>query len=118
MLSNASQFHVAPSAIIQRPLRLLEWCSRLEIAYTFSPNFLMAQICRELVAAPQDPAASLDLSQMIAFISGGEAVPVGTAVEFTDILERCGTPRNVLRAGFGMSETGVSSPGSWTSHVR
>ncbi|KIP03659.1 hypothetical protein PHLGIDRAFT_229718 [Phlebiopsis gigantea 11061_1 CR5-6] len=104
---NAHQFHVAPSAIIQRPLRLLEWCSRLEIAYTFSPNFLMAQICRELVAAPQDPAASLDLSQMIAFISGGEAVPVGTAVEFTDILERCGAPRNVLRAGFGMSETGA-----------
>ena len=67
----------------------------------------MAQICREVVASPY-PAGSLDLSHMIAFISGGEAVPIKTAIEFADILERYGVPRNVLRAGFGMSETGVS----------
>lgn len=68
----------------------------------------MAQICRELVASPRYPAGSLDLSQMIAFISGGEAVPIKTAIEFTDVLELYGAPRNSLRAGFGMSETGVS----------
>lgn len=102
-----SQYHVAPPAIIQRPLNLLEWCSRLRIAYTFSPNFLMAQICREVAASPY-LAGSLDLSQMIAFISGGEAVPIKTAIEFADVLERYGAPRHSLRAGFGMSETGVS----------
>nr|WJZ49095.1 polyporic acid synthetase [Hapalopilus rutilans] len=106
---NANQYHVAPSVIIQRPLNLLEWCSRLQIAYTFSPNFLMAHICRELSASSQsNPIAGfLDLSHMIAFISGGEAVPIKTAVEFADVLERYGAPRNSLRAGFGMSETGA-----------
>ena len=38
-----SQFHVSSMAIIQRPINLLEWCSKLTITYTFSPNFLIAQ---------------------------------------------------------------------------
>jgi acyl-CoA synthetase (AMP-forming)/AMP-acid ligase II len=47
---------------------------------------------------------------MMAFISGGEAVPVKTAVEFTNILERFGAPRDALRGGFGMTETCVGGP--------
>ena len=50
---------------------------------------------------------ALDLSNMRVFISGGEAVPIKTAVEFSDIIERYGAPRDSLRAGFGMTETGV-----------
>ncbi|KAI8970542.1 acetyl-CoA synthetase-like protein [Trametes punicea] len=103
---NASQYHVSPSAVLQRPLRLLGWCSRYRIGYTFSPNFLIAQICRDLDSNPL-PSHALDLSPLAAFISGGEAVPMRTAVAFADILERFGAPRNVLRAGFGMSETGA-----------
>ena len=49
----------------------------------------------------------MDLSCVKVLISGGEAVPTKTAVEFTAILEELGAPRNALRAGFGMTETGV-----------
>ncbi|KAG6853538.1 putative NRPS-like protein biosynthetic cluster [Blastosporella zonata] len=104
--ADASQFHVSPTAIIRAPRNLLSWCSKLKISYTFSPNFLLAQICRDVTAAPYQDNA-LDLSSVRAFISGGESVPVGTAVDFTQILERFGAPRNVLRGGFGMTETGA-----------
>ena len=101
-----SQYHVAPSAIIHRPRNLLEWCSRLGITYSFSPNFLIAQLCRDVAASPY-ASGTLNLSSLAAFISGGEAIPIKTAIEFADIIENFGAPRNALRAGFGMSETGV-----------
>ncbi|THH29961.1 hypothetical protein EUX98_g4225 [Antrodiella citrinella] len=104
--SNANQYHVAPTAIISKPRSLLEWCHRYRITYTFSPNFLLAQICREVAAAPYN-AQDLDLSAVRAFISGGESVPIKAAVEFSDIIERHGAPRSSLRGGFGMTETGA-----------
>ncbi|KAG6856817.1 putative NRPS-like protein biosynthetic cluster [Tephrocybe sp. NHM501043] len=104
--ADASQFHVSPTAIIRTPRNLLDWCSKLRISYTFSPNFLLAQICRDVTVEPYQDIA-IDLSSVRAFISGGESVPVRTAVDFTEILERFGAPRNVLRGGFGMTETGA-----------
>ncbi|THH33267.1 hypothetical protein EUX98_g929 [Antrodiella citrinella] len=104
--ADANQYHVAPSAIISRPRNLLEWCHSYHITYTFSPNFLLAQICREVAATPYDKK-DLDLSNIRALISGGESVPVTTAVAFADIIERHGAPRSALRAGFGMTETGA-----------
>ncbi|EKM53130.1 uncharacterized protein PHACADRAFT_197555 [Phanerochaete carnosa HHB-10118-sp] len=104
LAANARQYHVIPSAVIQRPRGLLEWCSRYQITYTFSPNFLIAQLCRDVAVSPYELGA-LDLSALVAFISGGEAVPIKTAVAFADLLELFGAPRNALRVGFGMSET-------------
>ena len=78
----------------------------MQISYTFSPNFLLGQICRDFSKAQN--AKAMDLSCVKVLISGGEAVPTKTAVEFTAILEGLGAPRNALRAGFGMTETGVS----------
>ncbi|OJT07761.1 Polyketide synthase PksJ [Trametes pubescens] len=106
LAANAIQYHVSPSAIIHRPFNLLEWTSRFGITYSFSPNFLIAQLCRDQTVATT-PAGALDLSALVAFISGGEAVPLKTAIEFANLLERFGAPRNALRAGFGMSETGA-----------
>lgn len=96
---------MSPPAVIRNPRNLLEWTSKYKITYTFSPNFLIAQIVRDLSASP--PAGSLDLTSVKAFISGGEAVPVKTAVELTNILTQHGARRDVLRAGFGMTETCV-----------
>jgi len=96
---------VAPIAIIKTPINLLKWTSKYSITYTFSPNFLISQIIRDFVSLL---TSTLDLSSIRAFISGGEAVPVRTAVEFANILARFGAPRDVLRAGFGMTETCVS----------
>ncbi|KAI0635108.1 AMP-dependent synthetase and ligase [Trametes polyzona] len=106
LAANAIQYHVSPAAIVQRPFNLLEWCSWYRISYSFSPNFLIAQLCRDPHVGAT-PSRALDLSSLVAFISGGEAVPIKTAIEFADLLERFGAPRNALRAGFGMSETGA-----------
>jgi thioesterase domain-containing protein len=100
-----SQWHVSPAAIIRNPLNLLKWASTLNITYTFSPNFLLASILRDLPTASYEE--SLDLCNLQALISGGEAVPFKTAVAFADVLETFGARRDVLRAGFGMSETGA-----------
>lgn len=45
----------------------------------------------------------------MAVISGGEAVPIKTAVAFADLIGQLGARRDVLRAGFGMSETAAGS---------
>nr|UVV38562.1 polyporic acid synthetase CorA [Terana caerulea] len=105
---NGSQYHASSTAVLPQARNLLEWCSRYRITYTFSPNFLVAQICREVALAPFD-SKTLDLSRLDAFISGGEAVPIKTAVDFADLIESFGARRDVLRAGFGMSETGAGS---------
>ncbi|KAH9896814.1 AMP-dependent synthetase and ligase [Cubamyces lactineus] len=104
LAANADQYHISSSAIVQRPRLLLELCSTYRITYTFSPNFLIAQICRELSPSSLPPDA-FDFSALVAFISGGEAVSVKTAIAFANLLEAFGAPRNALRAGFGMSET-------------
>ncbi|KAF9446751.1 acetyl-CoA synthetase-like protein [Macrolepiota fuliginosa MF-IS2] len=103
LMANAWQYHVSPAAIIRNPRNLLEWTSKYQVTYTFSPNFLIAQLVRDFTSSV--PINPLDLSSVRAFISGGEAVPVKTAVEFTDILTQLGARRDVLRAGFGMTET-------------
>lgn len=105
LTQNLRQYHISPAAIVRSPRLLLELSSKLQISYTFSPNFLLAQILRDVSATPIQE--DLNLSRFRALISGGEAVPLQTAVSFADLLERYGAPRNALRAGFGMSETGV-----------
>jgi acyl-CoA synthetase (AMP-forming)/AMP-acid ligase II len=99
------QYHISPAAVVHRPRRLLEWCSEFRITYTFSPNFLLAQIIQDAKRTPFD--SSTKLESLASIISGGESVPVGTAVAFADLLEESGARRNALRAGFGMTETAV-----------
>ncbi len=103
-----SQYHISASAVIRNPRILLTLCSQLRISYSFSPNFLLAQICRSVSETPFDEG-SLELSRLVALISGGESVPTNIAISFADIIERFGARRDVLRAGFGMTETGVRS---------
>lgn len=108
------QYQVSPSHVIRKPRNLLDWCSKYRVTHTFSPNFLLAQMCRDptivsLTSAPVDSSSpqNIDLSSLRVFVTGGEANPVKTAVEFSDLIEKFGAPRTTLRAAFGMTETGV-----------
>jgi thioesterase domain-containing protein len=98
-----SQWHVSPSAVIRNPLNLLKWTSKLNITFTFSPNFLLAAILRDLSNASFDEP--LNFCNLRALVSGGEAVPFRTAVAFADVMETLGARRDVLQIGFGMTET-------------
>ena len=51
----------------------------------------------------------IDLSHLKAFISGGEANPVDTAQRLTKQLWLYGTQGEVIRPGFGMTETCAGS---------
>jgi len=101
----ARQYHVSPSAVIRNPRNLLDWFSKYRVTNSFSPNFLLAQICRDRTLG--QPSDNLDLSSLRVIVTGGESNPVKTAMEFTDILEKFGAPRTTLKAAFGMTETGV-----------
>ena len=100
-----SQWHASPSATTRNPRNLIQWISTLRITFTFSPNFLLAQILRDVSATPLSPTT--DLSHLRALITGGEASPLSTAIAFSDLVEHFGGQRDVLIAGFGMSETGT-----------
>jgi thioesterase domain-containing protein len=90
--------------ISRNPLTLLKCLSKYRITYTFSPNFLLAAILRDLPHASFDEP--VDLSNLRAFISGGEAVPVETAIAFADMMEeKFGARRDVLQSAYGMTET-------------
>ncbi|THH01471.1 hypothetical protein EW026_g1235 [Hermanssonia centrifuga] len=106
LFADASQYHISASAVIRNPRILLTLCSQLRVSYSFSPNFLLAQICRSVSESPFDEG-SLDLSRLVAVISGGESVPTNIAISFANIIEHFGARRDVLRAGFGMTETGA-----------
>jgi hypothetical protein len=101
------QYHISAAAIVRRPCLLLELFNQYRVGFSFSPNFLLARIIQDAAQTPLN--ASVDLSCLRAIISGGEAVPIKTAITFADLLEKHGAPRDVLRAGFGMSETGAGT---------
>ncbi len=109
----ATQFHIAPGAILADPLMLLRLIDRYRIALTFSPNFLLGQINATLQC--QEPgtcgpgAAPLDLSCLRYIISGGEANVVATGQQFLRALAPYGLAASALRPAFGMTETCAGS---------
>jgi acyl-CoA synthetase (AMP-forming)/AMP-acid ligase II/thioesterase domain-containing protein len=109
----ATQFHIAPAAILTDPLLLLRLIDRYQITLTFSPNFLLGQI--NAVLESQEPEASsvgtqtFDLSSLRYMISGGEANVVATGERFLQGLARYGLAASALRPAFGMTETCAGS---------
>lgn len=101
----ASQLHVEPRRILGDPLLFLRLVDAQRITVTFTPNFLLGQINKELARQ----AGDLDLSSLRRVISGGEAVVCATANAFLDRLAGFGLGRGVLTPAFGMTETCAGS---------
>jgi acyl-CoA synthetase (AMP-forming)/AMP-acid ligase II/thioesterase domain-containing protein len=97
----ATQLHTSPETILGDPLRFLRLIDIHRVTMTFTPNFLLGLINREVDQLSED----LDLSSLRRIISGGEANPVATGVAFLDNLAMYGLDRNVLWPAFGMTET-------------
>jgi acyl-CoA synthetase (AMP-forming)/AMP-acid ligase II/acyl carrier protein len=76
------------------------------VAYTFGPNFFLTMV-RDSLATDQSFTA--DLSSLKALISGGESNVVATCDELTRELRRLGIRDEVIRPGFGMTETCAGS---------
>lgn len=105
--AGADQLRAAPEEVLTRPLRFLELISEHRVTMSFSPNFLLGLINKELDQRTEP--LELDLSGLRHIVTGGEANPVGTGVAFLDALATCGLSRSVLRPAFGMTETCAGS---------
>lgn len=108
LLFGASQIHVHASAILSDPLRFLRLIDEKSINVSFSPNFLLAKLTRDLEKR-SDLIGTFDLSSIKRINSGGEAVISKTAQSFVNVLKKLSRDplkvSFVISPGFGMTET-------------
>ncbi|OJA20306.1 hypothetical protein AZE42_08331 [Rhizopogon vesiculosus] len=108
LLFGASQTHVHASAILSDPLSYLRLIDEKCINITFSPNFLIAKLKRDLEKR-SDLIGTFDLSSIKRIISGGEAVVSKTAQSFVAVLKKLARDpfkvSLIISPGFGMTET-------------
>jgi acyl-CoA synthetase (AMP-forming)/AMP-acid ligase II len=102
----ANQVQVQAADLVHDPLRFLELVAKHNIEYTFAPNFFLSKLREALDASPQFEAG---LSTLKALISGGESNVVSTCTALTHHLKRLGVQGEVIRPGFGMTETCAGS---------
>jgi len=108
--AGANQLQVAPDAVVADPLRLLRLVDAHRVSFTFIPNFLLGAINRALGESAEEAAdLRLDLSCLRRVLSGGEANPLATGVEFLERLAPYGLGRGALWPAFGMTETCAGS---------
>ncbi|KAF9869771.1 nonribosomal peptide synthetase [Colletotrichum karsti] len=106
MSLGADQVHVSASHLLRDPLQFIRLLDTHSVGYTFAPNFFLTMVRDSLIANPDFTA---DLSSLKALISGGESNPTATCYELTRELIRLGCPGEVIRPGFGMTETCAGS---------
>lgn len=106
MSLGSDQIHV-PAAMLQEPLEFLRFLDVYKVAYTFAPNFFLTKVRDSLNSART--SFQVDLSHLRALISGGESNVVATCDALTQELSRFGLHGEVIRPGFGMTETCAGS---------
>ncbi|KAK1704666.1 uncharacterized protein BDZ83DRAFT_594848 [Colletotrichum acutatum] len=106
MSLGASQIHVPASPLIQDPMHFVRLLDTYNVTYTFAPNFFLTMVLDTLVLSP---GCTANLSSLRALISGGESNPTTTCHKLTQELRRLGCKSEVIRPGFGMTETCAGS---------
>ncbi|KAH7087019.1 4-coumarate-CoA ligase 1 [Paraphoma chrysanthemicola] len=101
------QIHVSAADIVTSPTTFLELISRHRVALTFAPNFFLAKLVATFESLQQ--SLELDLSSLVCVTSGGEANDIKTCVAASTLFSKYGAPRDVITAGFGMTETCAGS---------
>jgi acyl-CoA synthetase (AMP-forming)/AMP-acid ligase II/acyl carrier protein len=107
MSLSSDQIHVPASEVLQDPLQFLRLLDAHKVVYTFAPNFFLAKVRDSLISAGL--SFNADLSHLRALISGGESNVVATCDALTQELGRFGLRGEVIRPGFGMTETCAGS---------
>lgn len=110
MLLGSEQVQVQAADMLTDPLSFLGLIHQHRVAYTFAPNFFLAQLRRAL----EDSHAKIEdhgfeLSCLQALISGGEANVVETCDAVDKLLRKYHAEPDVIRPGFGMTETCAGS---------
>lgn len=111
MSLGAEQVHVQAADLLEKPLSFLSIMHKHRVGYTFAPNFFLAALRRQLeeINGSVFEARYFDLSSLKALISGGEANVVETCAALTDQMRQYNIKGDVIRPGFGMTETCAGS---------
>lgn len=99
----ALQLHAPSFAVLEDPLRWLDWIDQYRVTTTWAPSFAYALTAGRVAA---NPGRRWDLSSARWLFNGGEAVSVGAAAAFLQpLIAGHQLRRDVLRPDWGMSET-------------
>ena len=104
------QIHVNKEAILQNPLKWLDWIEHHRATITWAPNFAFSLINERAEAIRQ---RRWDLSSMRFLVNAGESIVAKTARRFLELLVPHGLPSTAIHPAFGMSET--SSGITWSN---
>ena len=113
MLLASDQVHAHATDLVTSPLKFVSLLSQHQIGYTFAPNFFLALLRKSLenqrnLMSDGDNFRlrdGVDLSKLKALISGGETNVVETCDALSRHLGRYNVRADVIRPGFGMTET-------------
>ena len=110
MSLGADQVHVQAADLLVQPSTFVSLLSKHRVAYSFAPNFFLAAL-RKSLETPEGSklCEGADLTSLRALISGGEANVVETCDGLTRLLRGYGITGDVIRPGFGMTETCAGS---------
>ena len=108
MYLGAELVHVPAPRLVSDPTVFLHLIQTHQVSYTFAPHFFLARLLQNI----QDPASReirFDISCLRHLISGGESNLVETIIALTKALQIYGLRGEVIRPGFGMTETCAGS---------
>ncbi|KAJ8062108.1 hypothetical protein OCU04_008669 [Sclerotinia nivalis] len=105
MYLGVDQVHVHAANVVSSPITFLDLLSHHRVSRSFAPNFFLAKLVSTMRSASEHTTLTWDLSSLTILASGGEANDVKTCIEASDLLEKYGSPRNVITTGYGMTET-------------
>jgi long chain fatty acid CoA FadD26 len=95
---------MSPMAFLQRPFRWIQQLAAHNNAVSGAPNFAFDVAVRRTSDADME---GVDLSRVMAIVTGGERVNPGTVRRFNDRFGSFGLPRSALRSSYGLAEATV-----------
>lgn len=87
---------------MKEPLSFLQLIHEYRISYCFATKSLLATLAQSL---KEDVPHKLDLTCLKALVTGGHANPIATCTSLIEKLTSYGAIKNLIRPGFGMTET-------------
>jgi fatty acid CoA ligase FadD28 len=94
----------SPVAFLQRPARWMQLMATHRKVYTAGPNFAFELAARKTT---DDDMAGLDLSDVLAVVTGSERVQPATLRRFTQRFARFNLHESVIRPSYGLAEATV-----------
>ena len=108
MYLGANLIHVPAPRLMMDPSVFLRLIERHQVSYTFAPHFFLARLQQSLQNSASNQTV-FNLSCLRHLVSGGESNVVETALALTKTLQNYKVEGEVIRPGFGMTETGAGS---------